>query len=301
MCQQFFLLLCLIYVVTINFFILNIMKRNSFLAVCLFLIAVVFSACISTQEKPLTSSQHYAWQESVCLTEGATDSLRLMVVVDFPLSIEGVTDSVLDVINTALVRHSFGEDYCDYASMDTVIARFRQDVVNEYRRDNLPLYEQNEANDADYVMNLNNEHLLTVSPMTEQGRIVSFAVERYLFLGGAHGINNRQFLNFDKRTGRLLSEDDVFVSEATDALTHLLLLNLVRQNDDLSLISDVEASDYEKEAIRPNGNFYFAPEGVVYIFNPYEIGPYSLGETNICIPVEEIKPYICPDWEIYAE
>ena len=80
----------------------------------------------------------------------------------------------------------------------------------------------------------------------------------------------------------------------------MLLLNLVRQNDDLSLISDVEASDYEKESIRPNGNFYFAPEGVVYIFNPYEIGPYSLGETNICIPVEEVRPYLKAEWNLYA-
>ena len=49
-----------------------------------------------------------------------------------------------------------------------------------------------------------------------------------------------------------------------------------------------------------NPNFYFAPEGVVFIFNPYEIGPYSLGETNICIPVEEISPYVRAEWNLYA-
>lgn len=277
------------------------MKRKISFALTLLLMAVVFVACNLEQEKQSNVLNHYELQDVVCLIEGAHDSIRLVLSVDYPVQMELVSDSIWQTIKTTLVKHSFGEDYCELADMDSIMAQFRQDVVREYRRDNLPLYEQNKEEGAEFIMNLNNEHLLSVSPMTEQGRIFSFAVERYLFLGGAHGINNRLFLNFDVQTGRLLTEADVFVDGADEAITHLLLLNLVRQNDDLSLISDVEASDYEKESIRPNGNFYFAPEGVVYVFNPYEIGPYYLGETNICIPVEEIKPYVNAEWNVYAE
>ena len=275
------------------------MKRLNLRVLTSLLAGIILVACTPKKEQQPIVFTHYELEEIVPLMEGVKDSMRLMVSVDYPTQIESVNETALHNIRTSLVKHSFGENYCSYGLMDTIIEHFRQDVISEYRRDNLPLYEQ--VDEEEFAINLNNEHLLTVSPMGVMGHIVSYAVERYLFLGGAHGINNRIFLNFDKQTGHLLTEDDIFVSEASDALTHLLLLNLVRQNDDLSLISDVEASDYEKESIRPNGNFYFAPEGVVFVFNPYEIGPYYLGETSICIPRDEIKPYLKTDWNIYVE
>ncbi len=275
------------------------MKRNLFSLFSALLMCFCFVACNVSQEQQGLSTERFELTEVTCLKEGVTDSMHLHVVVNYPTEIDGVSAEALRNIQSSLIKHSLGEDYLQYASVNEMLVYFAEDVLNEYRRDNLPLYEEM-SEDEDFSMNLSNEHFLVVGPMTDEGGVLSFSVERYLYLGGAHGINNRIFLNFDKQTGRVLSEQDVFVDGATEALTHLLLLNLVRQNDDLSLISDVESSDYEKESIRPNGNFYFAPEGVVYIFNPYEIGPYSLGETNICIPVEEIKPYVKAEWNLYV-
>ncbi|MBO5960426.1 MAG: DUF3298 domain-containing protein [Paludibacteraceae bacterium] len=275
------------------------MKRNSLSKFCAFLFTVLLVSCSVTQEQQTIVTERYEKSEMSCLKEGLSDSINLHVVVDYPTEIEGVGEEALHNIQSTLIKHSLGEDYLRYATVDEMLAAFAEDVLNEYRRDNLPLYEEMSEYE-EYGMNLNNEHFLEVDVQTDEGRVLSFSVERYLYLGGAHGINNRLFLNFDKQTGCVLTENDLFIEGAEEDLTHLLLLNLVRQNDDLSLISDVEASDYEKESIRPNGNFYFAPEGVVYIFNPYEIGPYSLGETNICIPVEEVRPYLKAEWNLYA-
>lgn len=275
------------------------MKRNSLSKFCAFLFTVLLVSCSVTQEQQTIVTERYEKSEMSCLKEGLSDSINLHVVVDYPIEIEGVGEEALHNIQSTLIKHSLGEDYLRYATVDEMLAAFAEDVLNEYRRDNLPLYEEMSEYE-EYGMNLNNEHFLEVDVQTDEGRVLSFSVERYLYLGGAHGINNRLFLNFDKQTGCVLTENDLFIEGAEEDLTHLLLLNLVRQNDDLSLISDVEASDYEKESIRPNGNFYFAPEGVVYIFNPYEIGPYSLGETNICIPVEEVRPYLKAEWNLYA-
>lgn len=275
------------------------MKRSLFSKFCAFLLTLLLVACNVAQEQQTIVTEHYELAEVSCLKEGLTDSIYLHVEVNYPMEVGGVGEEALRKIQSTLIKHSLGEDYLRYATVDEMLGQFAEDVLNEYRRDNLPLYEEMSEYE-EYGLNLNNEHFLEVDALTDEGLILSFSVERYLYLGGAHGINNRLFLNFDKQTGRTLTEKDIFIEGAEEDLTHLLLLNLVRQNDDLSLISDVEASDYEKESIRPNGNFYFAPEGVVFIFNPYEIGPYSLGETNICIPVEEISPYVRAEWNLYV-
>ena len=40
--------------------------------------------------------------------------------------------------------------------------------------------------------------------------------------------------------------------------------------------------------IEPNGNFKVSDEGVIYIYGPYEIGPYYLGSIEVTVPWEEL-------------
>jgi hypothetical protein len=41
--------------------------------------------------------------------------------------------------------------------------------------------------------------------------------------------------------------------------------------------------------IEPNGNFVIAPEGMTYIYNRYEIGPYVSGIVRVTVPWEELE------------
>lgn len=277
------------------------MKKNCFIGAIALCCLVGMSSCVETDGRLQT--REYQLETRTPLVDGWRDSVHVSLSFEYPEKSACMSEEALVTVRRSLVEKSFGADYVDVVSVDELLKRFTQDVEAEYKMDYLPLYEQFEdsLHSGEMAMNLSNEHLLTIVPMTEEGRVLSYAVERYMYLGGAHGINNRLLLNYDCSTGRLLTEQDVFVPDSEEAIRQLLLLNLVRQNDDLSLISDIENSGYQSDAIRPNGNFYFSEEGVVYIFNPYEIGPYSLGETDICIPVDEIRPYLNQEWGLYGE
>ena len=44
--------------------------------------------------------------------------------------------------------------------------------------------------------------------------------------------------------------------------------------------------------IEPNGNFSISDKGVTYIYNHYEIAPYSMGIIRITIPWEDLNDII---------
>jgi hypothetical protein len=46
------------------------------------------------------------------------------------------------------------------------------------------------------------------------------------------------------------------------------------------------------EEIEPNENFYLTGKGICFVYQPYEIGPYSMGEQSIYIPYSQIKDIV---------
>ena len=113
--------------------------------------------------------------------------------------------------------------------------------------------------------------------------ILSYAVERYVFTGGAHGSNYRIFYNYNLADGQMLHEEDLFAPGYEEPLTELLLQNIVEQNEDFQLIEDLKHYGYNVDEIHPNDNFFLTDSSLVYVFNQYEIAPYALGETEIAV------------------
>lgn len=119
--------------------------------------------------------------------------------------------------------------------------------------------------------------------------ILSVIFQEYNYMGGAHPNSSQTFLNFDKLTGNLLSNQEIVLDKA-------LLLKLVEDNF---------RSFYEIEAnidIREDNRFFipesgfplagaigYAGENLKLIYNPYEIAPYVMGSTHIEIPLEDLK------------
>jgi hypothetical protein len=46
------------------------------------------------------------------------------------------------------------------------------------------------------------------------------------------------------------------------------------------------------EEVVPNGNFGLFEEGVEWLYQPYEVGPYALGIVSATIPWNQLTPYL---------
>ena len=265
----------------------RLMAGFSLLIACLLLVGCERNALQTTS---LSSEQ-------VCyLTDAQEDSLTVSIHIEYPTAI-GKTDA-LNNIQRDLKHRLFGEAYIDMEpqqALDAYVAMLK----TEYKINNLPLKEdwEKDNRDYEYAPICCEEQVLTGSVMGEVKGILSYCVERYVYTGGAHGSNFRQFVNYNLQTGEQIDEDQLFAENYQEPLTQLLLQYMVEQNDEIALIQDLQEAGYNVDDIHPNDNFYLAEEGITYVFNPYDIAPYALGETEILIPWSALQNILKPEFQ----
>ena len=119
------------------------------------------------------------------------------------------------------------------------------------------------------------------------GNRVSVLVSRYEDTGGAHGNSVFSCLNFDLAGKKRIFLKDVFKEERIPALEKLL-----REHDPRR--EDAEFSySTEKDEIplppRATENFLILPDGILFVYSPYELDCYAAGTILIHVPVTELR------------
>lgn len=110
----------------------------------------------------------------------------------------------------------------------------------------------------------------------------------YSYLGGAHGSNYISYNSIDLREGVVLTDSIIYKEGYKEKLAKLIQNEVQRRNESPDRDNHIMLL-VELEEIEPNNNFYFVPEGIVYVYNQYEISPYVQGFVEITIPIEKIK------------
>ncbi len=125
--------------------------------------------------------------------------------------------------------------------------------------------------------------------------IISFIANSWEYTGGAHGAGITNANVIDVKTGKLLEEKDIFNDNTQGDITNLILKKLA-ENYEVSSPKDlVSAGFFNVEDIHPNNNFMADDKGITYIYNQYEIAPYSMGVIEVFLPYEEIGSFIKKD------
>ncbi|MCX7546440.1 DUF3298 and DUF4163 domain-containing protein [Xanthomarina sp. F1114] len=117
--------------------------------------------------------------------------------------------------------------------------------------------------------------------MYQSPDIISMAITTYLNTGGAHGNLSISFLNFNAQTGKQLKNEDLLED-------HLAFIEIAKTYFDEE-IADKKELYFEPENFKLPENIGFSEEGVILLYNTYEIAPYSSGITEILIPWNELQ------------
>ena len=106
-------------------------------------------------------------------------------------------------------------------------------------------------------------------------------------------------MNFDFATGKYLSKEELFLPSAKAAIESLLLDKLIRlqaeqhPEQNVSTLEDLQKLGFlQMTNIYIPDNFLLTKEAVLFLFNRYDIAPYSAGEIVIKVPYEEIGQWI---------
>jgi len=129
-------------------------------------------------------------------------------------------------------------------------------------------------------------------------RIFSVRLETYMYAGGAHGNTNVEFINYNLETGERLDWRSVFTkdSDYLGAIAKYANADIKKQlltgEDSMSqadLIDEGSAATTENYA---DGNVGFDEQGLIVVFQPYQVAAYAQGAVISSVPYGELKGVI---------
>jgi hypothetical protein len=127
------------------------------------------------------------------------------------------------------------------------------------------------------------------------GNIVSMAYKSYQYTGGAHGLGNISLTVFDLNQNRILSINDIFKSGYEHVLQEVLE-NHLREQYDIAPGEPLNGQNgilFDKH-LALTKNFYLTGRGIGFIYNPYEVAPYVVGQIELFVPFSEITGIVQP-------
>ncbi|GAA4966543.1 DUF3298 and DUF4163 domain-containing protein [Algibacter aquimarinus] len=113
--------------------------------------------------------------------------------------------------------------------------------------------------------------------------IISVSITSYVNTGGAHGILNITFLNFESTTGKQIPNKNLFTD--SDSLKEIVKKHVIEATRKKDIV-------FEPENFQLPQNIGYTEDGVIFLYNTFQIGPYSSGIIEFTIPFEEIKSYL---------
>ncbi|MDE6483015.1 MAG: DUF3298 domain-containing protein [Rikenellaceae bacterium] len=146
-----------------------------------------------------------------------------------------------------------------------------------------------ESKEADTVLVRIPYELMSDGAVYRTKGVESVMLDKYSYTGGANGMAERIYLNFDPATGRLLSDDELFSS--ADKLRRMIADRFSESVDeDYALFEGLSI-----DSLPLPRQIGFDSIGVVAYYNLYEIAPRSSGAVEIHIPYDETDGIVLRD------
>lgn len=144
-------------------------------------------------------------------------------------------------------------------------------------------------NDEGYIT-MNYDLSLTMDVFYNSSDTLTLGYTYYTYTGGAHGIYGTQVASYDLKSLRQIKLKDVLKNGYEGAVSEALA-KAVRIKFELG--EDAPLSDvlFDK-AIAPNDNFGITDKGIFFIFSPYEIAAYAVGEIELFVSFERIAEFV---------
>lgn len=123
----------------------------------------------------------------------------------------------------------------------------------------------------------------------ESPEVICISLQSYIDTGGAHGNTRITYLNFDPETGALLKQNDI-ISNLTEfkKFAEKAFKEQTKPKDNDETIEDF----FFGEEFQLPENIGFTKDGLLLLYNNYEIASYTRGVTKIILSYNDIKGFL---------
>lgn len=119
--------------------------------------------------------------------------------------------------------------------------------------------------------------------------LVSIGITTEIFSGGAHGYKTLSFLNFNPKTGEVLTSEDLFKPKFKAVVEEEF-----RSMQNIPSEDNINSTGFwfKDDTFQLPENIGFSDDKIILIYNSYEIAPYAAGDIYLEISMEEAKPFL---------
>ncbi|MCK8479143.1 DUF3298 and DUF4163 domain-containing protein [Flavihalobacter algicola] len=200
------------------------------------------------------------------------------ISINFPKA-EG-TEIIANRINNTLQNYiinqtNISEDSLEHVSIHDAISRFNYEF-NSFKNDFPESSQQWEA-------------FIDGEVTYRSPEIICIAINSYLDTGGAHGNTNVRFFNFNPQTGTVLNMKDLISNQ--EGLSKIIERELLKNIKNGTENQPTEDVFFGKDFQLPE-SIGFSDEGLIVLYNPYEIAAYAQGIIEFTIPFTEVNSFL---------
>lgn len=231
------------------------------------------------------------------LNESHNPSCTFNAVLEYP--IEGSDSAQFLIAKNKFIYENFGEKYLHQSIPDAAYL-FMIDYIENYKmfESDFKELKQERLNEYYSMGSWNFEFVSKTKTIYNEHDFYCFGITRYNYTGGAHGIETEYYFTENIGLNETVTLVDLFSIDDIDQIKDLLLL-VIAKNNGFKNIDDLAASEYWIENIELGDNFYIDYNGITWIYNPYEIAPFTVGITRATLSWKKLMPFIDESSIIY--
>ncbi len=245
------------------------------------LIVFFFFSCNKKEEeipapiKPAYKIMNYEKDWGDCDSTGAPCA---ELKIEYPLLTNFYDEEIKEKINKAIINTLLipYNDKGSYLSFDS--------LANDF----LESYKQFENEYPDNHQRWAMERKIKVENLSDS--IFSLSKEEYYYMGGAHPNSTTNFINFDLQSGNAIELTDIIEPGYQEQLNKIAE-DIFRKKQGLEPGETLSDAGYwfEDDKFKLNDNFLIEEIGLLFVFNPYEVAAYAVGEIEVFIPIEKLE------------
>ena len=236
------------------------------------LLLILATNCVRSPRMDILS---YSAEQETASVAGCPLTHKLDISLEYPMVKGGMAATL---IRRSIFEAAFGQTY-DTLSVQEAATRYADDLAAEFKELSAAMWRGwQKAGIADPAAAQWSDSIEGYFA-GQNGPYRSYIVNLTDYTGGAHSNSTTRAFVFDLNDGNLVTLDDLFVPDFTDILNQHVAESVSEE--------DLEAMF--ESPISPTGNYILTSDSITFIYNPYEIGPYSIGTPSITVPIKELK------------
>lgn len=205
------------------------------------------------------------------------------------LQAHGTDTAFAEAFNRDISLYLFGKDTPDVRS---AMISFIDSIIMAFKTENDEQIEF--AKEGDYEPRaINYEYIINTNITYGNNKdIIGHFINSYQYTGGAHGGTLITCRNYRLDDGSLVTPDNYFKPGYEKVLLPILERKLLEYAECSSREELDEHGYFSNEPIFVPENFEIRQDTIAFIFNQYDIAPYSTGITTLMVPEDEIRDII---------